>query len=297
MQAVLVFRAIIVLPAQPEHGAVIPPQEEAHDSVEDPGTDHDSPVGVAQGIERGDLEDEVLLLRVRGRHALGEVDGDQDGAPDGRDDGEHVSAHAQDPQEDGGIQADHRHQILLLREQHGLDPGEDALPQRRRGMFVVGDLELGSIDEGVVGTEEGEGEGQGEGDDDGGAQTGLDTGLVELLSSFTRQSFSPLVISLRLPLSLFFLPSFLCFKGILQTYLSTEGILQQEQQFLGSAGRLPIVPTCHDPGGHRKGHGEEGVGDGRRVATRSLDAKHNPISRICQNVSQSVYFFSPVASV
>jgi hypothetical protein len=63
-----------------------------------------------------------------------------------------------------------------------VNPGEKALADGWRRVFLIGMLQLGSIDDVVARTEEGEKESKQEGDTDGGPQGSPDGGYLELSS-------------------------------------------------------------------------------------------------------------------
>jgi hypothetical protein len=113
---------------------------------------------------------------------LTEIDGDQDGTADDGQGQEDIPAHVGEAQKDGGIHSDPVGHVLFLGMQNRMEPGEKALADGRRRVFLIGMLELGSIDNVVARTEEGEKEGKEEGDPNGGPQGSPDGGYLELSS-------------------------------------------------------------------------------------------------------------------
>ena len=91
---------------------------------------------------------------------LTEIDGDQDGTADDGQGQEDIPAHVGEAQKDGGIHSDPVGHVLFLGMQNRMEPGEKALADGRRRVFLIGMLELGSIDNVVARTEEGEKEGR-----------------------------------------------------------------------------------------------------------------------------------------
>lgn len=102
--------------------------------------------------------------------ALAQVDRDKDRTADDGDAKEDIAAHACEAQEDRSIQAHVFYKILLLRLYHRPQPGQNSLPHRRGCMRLVRMFKLRGVDDGVVGSQEGEGDGDEDCEADGGAK-------------------------------------------------------------------------------------------------------------------------------
>jgi hypothetical protein len=178
MQAHLVFWALKVVAAQRENSPVVIPDENHDDDIKGPGTDDLTPDGVGLYIQRGHASKGAVPTP--DACALQQVDRDEHTAADDAHDDEHVPQHASASQEDDGIQANAVDEGFLLGLHDRRYPGEKALSDRRRSMFLVGVFDLGGIDGIVVRSEDGEEQGEDDGDADGGAQRGPESIDLEL---------------------------------------------------------------------------------------------------------------------
>lgn len=171
MHTALVVRALEVLPPQNPDRTVCPPKKEGNDDVKGPGTHDLAP-------NRRDIGDIERGHGIQSRHrrgviviaTLGDVDGNHDQTADDAHKDKDVAAHLGEPQKDGGVQADGLDQLGLAGINDGFEPGEESPAHRGRGVFLVGMLDLGSVDERVTGSNEGEEEGEDDEAGDGGTQ-------------------------------------------------------------------------------------------------------------------------------
>ena len=155
MQAGLILFALKILAAQLQNLPIIPPQETANGEVEQP-SDHDlSPVGIAKDVEGRDLHLPVAAHSHR-CNLLGQIDGHQDGEANEGQDEEHVATHGREAEEDGGVHAHMPYQLRLARSPQRRDPCPRRLSYRRRGVLLVGVLELWRVHPLIVRPEEGE---------------------------------------------------------------------------------------------------------------------------------------------
>lgn len=109
-----------------------------------------------------------------------QIDGDEDATSNNGEDGKNVPSHAQEAQEDGGVEANLLDQLLFLDRLNRLNPAEEAAADWRRGMFLIGIFGSRSVDGRGAGTEDAKGEGEGTGNAKGVDEGGNDGGGLEL---------------------------------------------------------------------------------------------------------------------
>lgn len=178
MQTHLVLRALKVAAAQSENSPVVIPDENHDDDIKGPGTDDLTPNGIGLDFQRSHASKSAVPVLVA--CALHQVDGNENTTPDDAQHDEHVPQHASASQEDDGIQTHAVDKCLLLCFHDGRYPGEQALSDRRRSVFLVGVFNLGGVDGIVVRSEDGEEQGEDERDADGSAQRGPESIDLEL---------------------------------------------------------------------------------------------------------------------
>lgn len=153
MQTALVIRTHEILAAQTHNSPVIPPQEKSNNDIKRPGTSDLAPDSPCANIQRGHDGKRRKPLQL-GRVALRHIHRNHDRAADDAHENEDVAAHLGEAQEEGGVQTDAAHQLLLIGVQHGFKPGKEAPAHGGWCVFAVRMLDLGSIDDGVARTDE-----------------------------------------------------------------------------------------------------------------------------------------------
>lgn len=171
MQTALVVGTFEILSAQGSNCPVIPPKEVSNDNVECPGTYDLTPdSGIVGHVERSHG-----AKRRQGRLkaiplTLGDIDRNHDQTTNDAEDNHDIATHLGEPQKDRGIQPNGLDELRFPRFDDRLDPGEETLAHRGRGVFLVCMLDLGRIDESMTGSEEGKEEGEEDGEAERGAQ-------------------------------------------------------------------------------------------------------------------------------
>lgn len=111
---------------------------------------------------------------------VGDVDWDDDGATEDGQRNEHVAAHSCKTEEDGRIEADAVHIVVLIRLENRLIPGKQRLVERRRSVLLVGIAEAGSVNDGVERTQQEEGQEDSTGDTERGSNGNNDSACIHL---------------------------------------------------------------------------------------------------------------------
>lgn len=125
MQTILVVFTLKIFATKLRDSAIVPPQEEADDDVEEPSNDDLSPQIFTPEIQGRDFQDPTgrVLDSVCGIYD-GQFVMDRDEYTDADDgeDHEDVATHAHNAQEDGGIHANLLNQLFLVSAHQGEDP-------------------------------------------------------------------------------------------------------------------------------------------------------------------------------
>lgn len=181
MQTALIIRALEILPAQSPDRPIIPPKEVSNDNVECPCTHHLTPDSRIVGHVERSHSTERRQRRLKAIPlALGDIHRNHDQTTNNAQENHDIATHLRETQKDGGIQSNRLDQLRFPRLDDRLDPGEETLAHRRRGVFLVCMFDLGRIDEAMARSEEGKEEGEEDGEAEGGAEGGPDGADCEL---------------------------------------------------------------------------------------------------------------------
>lgn len=156
MQTALIIRRFKIPPPQRQHGPIIPPQEKRNNDIKRPRTNNLAPDRILMNIQRRHGRKRRQRLGKIVMPALRHIHRNHNQTADNAQDDENIPTHLGKSQENSGVETDTVDQLGLSGSQDRSEPCENALPNRRRGVFVVGMLDFWGVDEGVTGSEEGE---------------------------------------------------------------------------------------------------------------------------------------------
>lgn len=124
MEALLVIIRLEELASQLIDLPIVPPEEAYDDQIKKPRHGSLRPNGSPESIKRGDRRQPALpLVRiVFDPRGVGDINRYKNTSADDSQNQEHVAEHTNEAKEDGGVHADLRNEVFLLRLPHHEEP-------------------------------------------------------------------------------------------------------------------------------------------------------------------------------
>lgn len=146
MQTPLIIRALKIPFPQRRHSSIVPPKKVSNNDIEPPSTSDMTPQRIREDIHRSHSRERRDILR-HPLIALAHVNRDHHHTSNHTQHQENIPTHPRETEEDDRIQTDYLGQVTLLRLQDGCHPGEEALADGGRGVFLIGMFDFRGVDD------------------------------------------------------------------------------------------------------------------------------------------------------